>query len=44
MYESDKAVGMFHAEAIRFIEANDLWDEVVDLQTDCYGTVTEVIH
>lgn len=44
MYESDKVVGMFHTEAVQFIENNDLWDEVVDLKTDCYGTVVKVIH
>lgn len=42
--KSDKAIGMTHAEAIRFIEAADLWDEVIDLRTDAYGIVIKVIH
>ena len=44
MYESDKVVGTPHREAIRWITIMDLWDEVVDLEVDDYGTVTAVIH
>lgn len=44
MYESDKVVGMFHGEAVRYVEANDLWDEVVELVTDAMGTVVAVRH
>ena len=44
MYESDKVVGASHREAIWWISVNDLWDEVVDLELDCYGFVTAVIH
>lgn len=44
MYESDKVVGRSHWEAIRWITAKDLWDEVIDLEVDAYGIVTAVIH
>ena len=44
MYESDKVVGASHREAIQWITAMDLWDEVIDLEVDCYGIVTKVIH
>ena len=44
MFLSDRVVGMSHWATVRFIEANDLWDEVVDLEVDCMGTVTAVIH
>ena len=44
MYKSDIAVGMFYPEAVRYIERNDLWEEVIDLVTDSYGIVTKVIH
>ena len=44
MYRSDKAVGMFYAEAIRFFEQNDLWAEVTDFLADAYGIVTKVLH
>ncbi len=41
---SNKAVGMTYAEAVRFIEANDLWEEVIDLKTDEHGIVVKVLH
>ena len=41
---SDKAVGMTYAEAVRFIEAADLWEEVIDLKTDEHGIVVKVLH
>ena len=44
MYESDKVVGATHREAIKWITAMDLWDEVVELELDVYGTVVRVIH
>jgi len=44
MYESDKVIGWSHREAIQWITALDLWDEVVELEVDGYGTVTNVIH
>ena len=44
MYESDKVVGASNYEAIQWITAMDLWDEVIDLVVDNYGTVTAVIH
>lgn len=44
MYESDKVVGTSHFEAIQWITARDLWDEVIDLEVNCYGIVTAVIH
>lgn len=44
MYESDKVVGATHREAIKWITAMDLWDEVVELELDAYGTVVRVIH
>ena len=43
-YESDKVIGASHYEALQWITGMDLWDEVVDLVVDCYGTVTAVIH
>ena len=44
MYESDKVIGTDVREAIKWIDAKDLWDEVVEIESDCYGTVTNVIH
>lgn len=44
MYESDKVIGTDVREAIKWIEAKDLWDEVIDLETDATGIVTAVIH
>lgn len=44
MKQSDKVVGMSHFMACLFIESYDLWDEVVDLEVDCHGIVTKVIH
>ena len=44
MFHSDKAVGMFYPEAIRFIERNDLWAEVVGIETDAEGTVVSILH
>lgn len=44
MYESDKVIGSSYREAVAWIEAKDLWDEVVEIETDCYGMVTRVIH
>lgn len=44
MYESDKVIGATHREAIQWITMMDLWDEVIDLEVDCYGVVTAVIH
>lgn len=44
MYESDKVVGTYHREALKWITMMDLWDEVIDLEVDCYGIVTAVIH
>ena len=44
MYESDKVVGTDVREAIKWIEAMDLWDEVVDIVSDGTGKVITVIH
>ena len=44
MYESDKVIGSHHREAIKWIDAKDLWNEVIDLETDENGIVTAVIH
>lgn len=44
MYESDKVVGTDIREAIKWIEAKDLWDEVVDIVSDATGMVITVIH
>lgn len=44
MYESDKVIGADIREAIKWIEAKDLWDEVVDIESDGTGIVTTVIH
>ena len=44
MYESDKVIGTSHREAIQWITAMDLWNEVIELEVDNYGIVTAVIH
>ena len=44
MYESDKVIGTDVREAIKWIEAKDLWDEVIDLVSNATGIVTAVIH
>lgn len=44
MYGSDKVIGTDVREAIKWIEAKDLWDEVIDLVSDATGIVTAVIH
>jgi hypothetical protein len=44
MYRSDKAVGMFYTEALRFIERNDLWEEVISIKTDDFGKVVSILH
>lgn len=44
MYESDKVVGTDIREAIKWIEARDLWDEVIHLKADATGIVVAVIH
>lgn len=44
MYESDKVVGNHYADAVRWIESRDLWDEVVGLVADAYGIVVCVLH
>lgn len=43
-YESDKVIGTPYREAVKWIDAMDLWDEVIDIQTDGVGTVTAIIH
>lgn len=43
-YESDKVVGSDVREAVKWIEAKDLWDEVVHIEADATGIVTRVIH
>jgi hypothetical protein len=44
MYESDKVVGTDIREAIKWIDAGDLWDEVIDIVADGTGLVIAVIH
>jgi len=44
MYKSDKTIGMSFFEALRFVEKNDLWDEVFDFKVDNNGIVLKVIH
>lgn len=44
MYESDKVIGTDIREAIKWIEAKDLWDEVIEIESDATGIVTNVIH
>ena len=44
MYESDKVVGTDIREAIKWIDAKDLWDEVVEIEANCTGIVTAVVH
>ena len=43
-YKSDKVIGQHYATAVKWIDREDLWDEVVDLITDAYGIVTAVVH
>jgi len=44
MYESDKVIGTDVREAIKWIDAKDLWDEVIEIESDATGIVTNVIH
>ena len=44
MYESDKVIGTDVREALQWITAMDLWDEVIDIESDGTGIVTNVIH
>ena len=44
MYESDKVVGTDIREAIKWINAKDLWDEVIHIEADAMGIVVAVIH
>ena len=44
MYESDKIIGTDIREAIKWIDAKDLWNEVIHLEADAIGTVIAVIH
>jgi hypothetical protein len=44
MYESDKVIGEDIREAIKWINAKDLWAEVIDIVADGEGIVTAVIH
>jgi len=44
MYESDKVIGTDVREAIKWIEAKDLWGEVIEIESDATGIVTNVIH
>ena len=44
MYESDKVVGPDVREAIKWITAMVLWDEVIEIEADGTGIVTNVIH
>lgn len=44
MYESDKLIGVSYHEAVKWIEEEELWDEIIDLKVDSYGIVTAVIH
>lgn len=43
-YESDKVVGTDIREAIKWIDAKDLWYEVIDIVADGTGIVIKVIH
>lgn len=44
MYESDKVIGTDIREAIKWIDAMDLWDGVIEIESDGTGLVTAVIH
>lgn len=37
-------IGMLYTEAVRFIEANDLWAEVLHIETNAEGVVIGVWH
>lgn len=43
-YESDKVIGSHIYEALQWITGMDLWDEVIEIESDGYGIVTNVIH
>ena len=43
-YESDKVIGSHIWEALQWITGMDLWDEVIEIESDGCGTVTNVIH
>ena len=43
-YESDKVIGTDIREAVKWIDAKDLWDEVIEIESDGTGIVTNVIH
>ena len=42
--QSDKAIGMFYPDAIRFIDRMDLWHEVINVVTDAAGIVIRIVH
>ena len=44
MYESDKVIGTDVREALKWIDAKDLGEEVVEIESDGTGIVTAVIH
>lgn len=44
MYESDKVIGTDVREAIKWIDSMDLWDEVIDIESNAEGIVTNIIH
>lgn len=43
-YESDKTLGMFYPDAVRFIDRADLWDEVAGIVADEFGMIVAVWH
>lgn len=44
MYESDKVIGKHVTEAIKWIDAMDLWEEVEDIESNYLGIVTGIVH
>lgn len=43
-YESDKVIGLSWRDAIVFIEENDLWFEVIHMESDSFGKIIKVVH
>lgn len=43
-FESDLLVGASYAEAVAYIEARDLWAEVLGIECDAFGVVVKIYH
>lgn len=43
-FESDVLIGASSTEAILYIEAHDLWAEVLGIECDANGIVVKIYH